>query len=186
MRTRRQFIAPLAMLAALFFSSAHAAPPPILMSVNSTKKQISQPGTKTKARGLSFDVRIQNPLTNAVKCKMEWYFVASLVDGFGYFVSSQGAEDLTIAPRGVLETTKAAPLLTKAKAEDPDAKPKKFVEASAEVKGFVVRLLDGNDVIATYGEPPFIKRKLDTPEGLQDILSTVPAIPAKPKPIKKR
>lgn len=156
------------------------------MSVNSSKTGVQQPGSKTKVRGLSFDVRIQNPLTNAVKCKLEWYFVASLVDGFGYFVTSQGAEEVTIPPRGVLDITKQTPFLTKAKASDENDGKKKFVDAAAEVKGFVVRLLDGNDTIASYGEPTFIRRKLDDADGFQDLLTTVPVVPIKPKPIKRR
>lgn len=172
------------MLAAVLVSFVtHAAPPPLVASVDSKgKKQIEMAGKKGKERGLAFEVRVQNPLTNEVKCRLEWYFVASLDKGFGYFVSDQGSEEITLAPRGTVTKTKQSPIAVSAKAEDKSAKTKKFVQASAETKGYIVRLSAGEEVIYVFGEPPFIKRKIDDPDTFRDLLSAIPVLPPPPPP----
>ena len=184
MHARRQPIVRLLMLAAVLISFVvHAAPPPLVVSVDSKgKKQIQVAGKKDKERAIVFEVRVQNPLTTEVKCKLEWYFVASLDKGFGYFVSDQGSEEITIPPRGTVSTNKQSLIAVSAKAEDKSAKTKKFVQASAETKGYIVRVSVGEEVIAVFGEPSFIKRRIEDPDTFRDLLSAIPELPPPPPP----
>ena len=172
MKTPSIRFASLAILASLSFSAAAlAAPPGLVLSVDSRKEDIHVKGKSEEVRGMTLDIRVQSPSTNTVKCSVEWYFVSSPVGDFGYYISERGSQDLTIKPRNVATLTKQAALFVM---KDVTLKGKPAERKIAEVKGFIIRVLVGKKVVATTGEPAFIKRKLEDPAEFNALLTAAP------------
>lgn len=172
MKPLPNFFATLAILAGSAFSTAAlAAPPGLVLSVDSRKEDIHVKGKSEEVRGMTLDIRVQSPSTNTVKCTVEWFFVSSPVGDFGYYVSDRGSQDLIIKPRNVATTAKTAPLFVM---KSVTLKGKPAERKIAEVKGYIIRVLVGKTVVASTGEPSFIKRKLEDPAEFKALLSAEP------------
>jgi hypothetical protein len=147
--------------------AARAAGPAILLTVDRDNTHKGSGGDRT--RMVQIDINVRNAATNALSADLEWYFVSSPIGAFGYYISSQGKEALKLPALQAASVSKATPRFVEKQLQVKGGKTAKM--NTAEVTGYIVRVVVDGKVAALRAEPQFIQRKAADPEEFKQLLS---------------
>lgn len=149
-----------------FASAAAAAAPAILLSVD---RDNTHTGTGAdRVRQVKIEINVRSVSTNTITVQLEWFFVASPVGGFGYYISDQGKNQIKMPARKVANLSKSTSRLIE---KDVTIKGKPAKQIVAETTGYIVRILAEGKVIAMQADPVFLERKAADPEEFKKLLS---------------
>jgi len=153
--------------AALLAAAVASAAPALVLTVD--RDNTSRGSGADRVRLVQIEIDVRSASTNTVSAELEWYFVASPIGGFGYYIADKGRQPLKIPPRQVVNVTKAA---TRIKEKEIRLKGGKTAKQQvAEVAGYIVRVTAGGKVVAMTGAPEFLRRKAADPAQFKQLLS---------------
>lgn len=146
----------------LAVASARAATAALMLTVQ--RNNTHRGSGANSVRLVQLEINVRSAATNTINAQLEWYFVASPIGGFGYYIGDKGTQPLKIAPRQAVTVVKDTPRIKE--------KPAKGgVQKAAEITGYIVRVTAGGKVVAMTGAPSFLERKAENPEEFNQLLS---------------